>query len=922
MNDTGKTKQQLIKELAAMRERVTDLENSQVLFTARDIADRKQDEEILQKSEEKYHRLVEDAHDMIMTTDLNFNITYANKLTLNFAGGIDLVGRSLLDFTPPHLHQLQKEIMQKRREGFNDVLAYEWEFADSTGKITTFDVRAASLTEEGKPSGVMFIARDITERKNAEAQLNESEEKYRLVVENAQEAIIVIQDFKLIFANHAAADMSGYTEEMFAARPFTEFLHPDDRNLVFENHLKRMKGEAAPGIYSHRFIGRDGSVKWVENNSIRIQWKGKPAIICFLNDITERKIAEEALKESEERLRILAEVSYEGIALIEKGMFVDCNDQLLAMLGYTRDELMGRKVLDVVLPDDRNFVVGRIVVDQTEPYEHFALRKDGSVFPVEVRARVTYIGGRRLRVSVVRDMTERKRAEKIIQEKQEELQTLMDASPVGISSADMQGNIQYINRKFGELFGYTLEDIPNVATWRTLVYPDPAYSNTITPIVNLLIEAQKQGKNSISSELTITCKDGSIRQVMQVAAFAPNRILTIFNDITERKSLQERLTRAEKMESLGTLAGGVAHDLNNVLGVLVGYSELLADMLPEDSPLREHADNILQSGVRGAAIIQNLLTMARRGVTFTEVVNLNKIVSDYLQTPELEELKSRHLDVKIQTDLEEGLLNIKGSPIHLGKTIMNLISNATEAIPNQGEVTIRTENRYLDQPIRGYDYIQEGDYVVLTVSDTGSGIAANDLGKIFEPFYTKKVMGRSGTGLGLAVVWGTVKDHNGYIDVQSETGKGSTFILYFPVTREEPAIAEKAVSPVSYLGKGESILVVDDVKAQRELAMSMLRRLGYQVEAVAGGEEAIEYIKNKKADLIVLDMIMDPGIDGLETYRRILEINPGQKAIIVSGFSETDRVRKVQEMGAGSFVRKPYLMERIGMGVRRELDRK
>ncbi len=406
-------------------------------------------------------------------------------------------------------------------------------------------------------------------------------------------------------------------------------------------------------------------------------------------------------------------------------------------------------------------------------------------------------------------------------------------------------------------------------------------------------------------------------------------IVSIALDITARKKmeeehhkLEERLQRAEKMESLGTLAGGVAHDLNNVLGVLVGYSELLAEKLPADSSLKRYADNILDSSMRGAAIIQDLLTLARRGVTISEVVDLNKVVSGYLRTPEFDKLKSYNRGVKIQTGFAEGLLNIKGSPIHLGKTIMNLVTNAIESISGNGVVTIQPENRYLDQPLPGYDYIQEGDYVVMTVSDTGSGISAADLGNIFEPFYTKKVMGRSGTGLGLAVVWGTVKDHHGYIDVQSEEGKGSTFTLYFPVTRDDPGKVEEAISPVFYASKGESILVVDDVPEQRGLAMSMLERLGYQVEVVASGEEAIEYLQNKKPDLIVLDMIMDPGIDGMETYRKIREINPGQKAVIVSGFSETARVREVQEMGAGPFVRKPYILEKIGLAVRKELDRK
>lgn len=253
---------------------------------------------------------------------------------------------------------------------------------------------------------------------------------------------------------------------------------------------------------------------------------------------------------------------------------------------------------------------------------------------------------------------------------------------------------------------------------------------------------------------------------------------------------------------------------------------------------------------------------------------------------------------------------------------MNLVSNAVESITERGKVTIKTENRYVDIPISGYDGIREGDYAVLTVSDTGRGISSNDLGKIFEPFYTKKEMGRSGTGLGLAIVWGVVKDHNGYIEAESEEGKGSAFTVYFPVSSEEPANVQKAVSAGVYPGRGESILVVDDVKEQREVSRSMLETLGYRVDSVSSGEDAIEYLKGRKVDLLILDMIMEPGIDGMETYLRALGINPGQKAIIASGFSETDRVRETLKMGAGAFVRKPYLLETVGRAVRKELDRK
>ena len=312
--------------------------------------------------------------------------------------------------------------------------------------------------------------------------------------------------------------------------------------------------------------------------------------------------------------------------------------------------------------------------------------------------------------------------------------------------------------------------------------------------------------------------------------------------------------------------------------------------------------------------------MARRGVVVTEVVNLNEVISEYLKSPEHEKLQSYHPGAHIETHLENVILNILGSPTHLSKTVMNLVSNAAEAMPEGGELTVSTENQYIDRPIIGYDDVKEGDYVVLTISDTGTGIAPEDMGKIFEPFYTKKKMGRSGTGLGMAVVWGTVKDHNGYINVQSTEGKGTTFTLYFPVTRKSVEDRSEA-SLKDYMGKGEAILVVDDVEEQRKIASGMLKELGYSVASVPNGEDAVEYLMANEVDLLLLDMIMDPGMDGLDTYRKIIKHHPGQKAIIASGFSETDRVKELQSLGAGTYIRKPFLLEKIGISVKEELEK-
>ncbi|MCK5420050.1 MAG: response regulator, partial [Desulfobacterales bacterium] len=341
-------------------------------------------------------------------------------------------------------------------------------------------------------------------------------------------------------------------------------------------------------------------------------------------------------------------------------------------------------------------------------------------------------------------------------------------------------------------------------------------------------------------------------------------ILCVGIDITEhkladleKKDLQAQLQRAQKMEAIGTLAGGVAHDLNNILSGIVSYPELLLMELDESSPLRKPILTIQKSGEKAAAIVQDLLTLARRGVAATEVVNLNSIVSEYLLSPEHEKLQIDHPDVRVVRNLEANLLNILGSPVHLSKTIMNLVSNAAEAMLDGGKLVIRSENRHEDKPKNAFDDIGKGDYVTLTIEDTGIGMAAEDIERVFEPFYTKKSMGRSGTGLGMAVVWGTVKDHRGYIDIKSEEGKGTAITLYFPVTRQELIKEVNLVSLEEIKGRGESILVVDDVKEQRQIASEMLKKLGYGVTTVASGEEAVNHIHHHSADLIVLDMIMD-----------------------------------------------------------------
>ena len=388
----------------------------------------------------------------------------------------------------------------------------------------------------------------------------------------------------------------------------------------------------------------------------------------------------------------------------------------------------------------------------------------------------------------------------------------------------------------------------------------------------------------------------------------------------ERRILEGQLKQAEKLETIGRLTAGVAHDLNNILSGLVSYPDMLLMDLPQDSSWRKPLTTIQQSGEKAAAIVQDLLSLARQGLTQKEIVNVNRIVSDYLASPEYNQLLSNHRQVRVAVDLHKEALNIMGSAFHISKALMNLVHNACEANLVDGTVRITAQNRYVDQPINGYERIEEGEYVVLSVADTGVGINREDLKKIFEPFYTKKKLGRSGTGLGMTLIWSTVKDHNGFIDIQTEEGKGTLFDLYFPLARNVTEEMKRHFSLEDCRGT-EKILVVDDMPEQREIASLMLRKLGYNVRVADSGEDAIRRLEKDGVDILILDMIMDPGIDGCETYRRIVASHPGQKAIIASGFTKSDRVKEAQRLGVGSYIRKPYSLEAIARAVRRELDR-
>lgn len=385
------------------------------------------------------------------------------------------------------------------------------------------------------------------------------------------------------------------------------------------------------------------------------------------------------------------------------------------------------------------------------------------------------------------------------------------------------------------------------------------------------------------------------------------------------QELQEKLARSRRLESLGILAGGVAHDLNNILGPLVTYPDIIAKKLPADAKeIHQALIRMGESARKAAGVIRNLLTLGRRGNVNLTPINLNQQVTDYFESFDFQALQQRVPHVKMRRELDSDLGVINASSHHLTQVIMNLVINAHEAMGAAGELLVQTQLVELAEPLVGYQTVEPGRYARLRIQDSGVGISFEKLDRIFEPFFTEKEMGTSGSGLGLAVVYGVMQDLDGRIDVRSTEGHGSCFDLYFPDLPAQ-SITDEA-PPLSLVGK-QRILVVDDLAEQREVATMALESLGYSVASAANGRKALEILAQHSFDLVLLDMIMEADFDGLDTYREIIRRHPQQKCIIVSGYAESGRVKQALLAGAGAYVAKPYTMEALGTAIRKELDR-
>lgn len=753
--------------------------------------------------------------------------------------------------------------------------------------------------------------------RQVQEDLEESERKYRLLADGAMEGILVAQDGMLRFANPRALEIIGYTEPELLDTPFTNFIHPDDREMVLDRHYRRLKGEVLPSRYPIRILSKDGAQKFIEIDSGMIAWDKKPATLVFLTEITERVAMENALRESEEWYRNLVELSFDGIFVQEGPKIVFVNSRLYEMLGYENGDLVGMDHWVLYDAEYQKLTRERAAARMRgEPvpsqYEVKLRRKDGSSFYGEINAKKILIHGNPGIQVWVRDVSARIKFE----ESRKRLATAIEQAAEAIMITDADGTTQYVNPAFQLVTGYSYEEIvgKNPRLLKSGKHDSHFYRN--------LWETISSG-TVWKGRLTNKRKDGSLYQ--EEATISPVRDSTgkiinyvaVKRDISEEVSLQAKLLQAQKMEAVGTLAGGIAHDFNNLLQIIVGYGEMMLSKQKPDERGYSDLRKILDAAHSGSELVKRLLTFSRKIEPKLQSINLNDRVKN------VEALLRRTLPrmIEIELRLQERLPLIYADSTQIDQILLNLSLNARDAMPDEGRLTIETSSVTLDD-----EYCQShidatpGEHVLLKIIDTGHGISKEELEHIFEPFYTTKELGR-GTGLGLATVYGIVQQHGGHIVCESELGKGTGFLIYFPRNDNPSQILEQVEQVIPGLGN-ETILVVEDEAPLRDLAERFLAESGYKVLLASNGHQGIEIYNQNRNEiaLVILDWIM-PEMGGRECLDRLRRIDPKVRVIIASGYTmDTSRVEVLETMAAG-IVNKPYRLIEMLSVVRNALDR-
>ena len=716
-----------------------------------------------------------------------------------------------------------------------------------------------------------------------------------------------LPDWTVSFMGADIEKIVGHSPEAFTSgrKPWYEIVHPEDQGTVRQRVLEAVRTRERVLRLEYRLTHRDGSVRWVADRRQMIYGEdGKLRWVDgLILDITDRKRSDVALRLTQFTVDRGSESIY---WMGPDGHLIYVNDRTCETLGYSREELLSMKIQEI----NPEFPLERW------PYHWDELRnrrifsaesthrsRDGRLIPVELTANYIEFDGKEYNCVYAHDITTRKRNEELIVLERDFTKAVLDSLPGIFYLSDRRGKFLRWNNNFEKITGYSAEEIGKLHLLDLFEGPDKAL------VQSRITDAFAKGTSEVEAELVTKTGQkmtyyftGHTFQMKEEPCLIGTGI-----DISERKKLEEQLRKSQKMEAMGLLAGGIAHDFNNLLTGILGYANLLSlkeGLAPE---VAKAAGIIQRSAEKASQLTAQLLGFAEKGKNLTVPVELGRVIASVTGVLE----RTQDPRIRIVTSLHPEGGCVLGDPSQLDQVVMNLAINSCDAMPRGGQLKITTEPVALDEVFcRERDWMSPGRYIRLSVSDTGVGIPPENMVRIFDPFFTTKDQG-TGTGLGLSMVFGIVKNHGGCVDVRSEAGAGTLVRVCLPESPEGAPKGMAEMDPALPRGRGR-ILLVDDQEPVREVAKDMLEALGYEVVTAADGLEGISRYRElwREIDLVILDMIM-PNMSGGDCFRRMKEINPKARVVLSSGYSMEGAIQDVMNEGILAFIQKPYRLEEL-----------
>jgi len=896
-----------------------------------ELLNKMKEQEELRKSEELYRDFFENAQEAIYVHDLRGRYRMVNRATEELLGYSceELSKLTVFDIcAPEYLSRIGLNL--KRKLEHHAPTTYEVELQTKHGGRVPVEICSRLIYENGIPVGVQGTARDISERKRSELALRESEERYRTVTESANDAIITVdEDIQIQLVNQAAGRIFGYKPEEMLGQPLTMLIPQhfrDAQHTALAEYLASERKNVPWGTFELPGLHRNGREIQLELSFSECKEQGKKFFTAIARDISDRKKAETVLRESEERLRGLFENARDIVFTCDlAGSFTSLNAAGEQLTGYSRSEALELNFTRVVAPEylqvAKDMLERKAGGDVASIYELEIITKQGERVLVEISSRTLHSDGRAIGVQgSVRDITTRKRDEEALRRSEEQYRMLFDNNPQPMWVYDLEtlaflavndAAIKHYGYSRNTFLSMTLNDLHPAADAARLI----VCARNIDRLVHC-----GEWRHCTASGETI-----DVEITANVIDFANRRAgLVLANDLTQRKTAEKalrasevQLQQSQKLEAIGQLAGGVAHDFNNLLTAIAGYSDLTLRRLAEEDPLRGNLTEIIKATERAASLTRQLLAFSRKQILEPKILDLNAVVKDMSRM--LRRLIGE--DFELVTDLAADLARVKADPGQVEQIIMNLVVNARDAMPQGGKVRIKTENVVVDETYASHHMpMQPGEYTMLAISDTGTGMDRETQSHVFEPFFTTKSAGK-GTGLGLSTVYGIVKQSGGYVWVYSEVDNGTVFKVYLPRVSGGVRDEKSMTSTTDALRGSETILLVEDEEIVRRMARMILESSGYTVLEAGDVKDALRlcYENVSKIDLMLTDVIM-PGMSGRLLAERVAVLCPDLRVIYMSGYTDDAIMRHGILEEDIVFLQKPFTRDSLLIKVREAVN--